>query len=137
MSLFFTRFQTNNSITTINQNDSTNTIYVSLLNGTFDIINLISRRFTITTNNGISKFNIEALIETSKVISDIISKNPHVVQYNLDIDDTRNTLSKFEQLYQGKEVYFDEEDLPTNKNKIKQHFAIHLIPTIIALRLEV
>lgn len=48
----------------------------------------------------------------SKTISDFIEEIPQDLKFNLDIDDDEHVLNKFEQLYQGKKVFFDEKELP-------------------------
>lgn len=73
------------------------------------------RLFTITTNSGSCKFNTYLLKDTSTVISKFLSENPNNLQYHLDIIDESNVLGKFEKLYQGEYVIFDEDELPVSK----------------------
>ncbi|KAK8892562.1 hypothetical protein M9Y10_029795 [Tritrichomonas musculus] len=78
----------------------------------FPFFEVIPKQFTISTKNGESHFNLEMLKETSSVISDHIRDNPNEMTYFLNISDEENVLGKFEQLYQGKTVIFDEDELP-------------------------
>ena len=72
-----------------------------------DILKYIPRKFTLTTNNGSSIFNILLLTKTSKYIKNIIKENPTIKQFSIEINDELNTLKQMEQLYQGNIVNFD------------------------------
>ena len=90
----------------------------------FNIFEFIPKHFTITTNSGSSNFNIEFLKDTSTIISEFNKENPNYCKYHLNINDPKNVLGKFEQMYQGNPVIFDEDDIPiakqiTNSLKIK------------------
>ncbi|KAK8837461.1 hypothetical protein M9Y10_036458 [Tritrichomonas musculus] len=78
----------------------------------FPIFEIMPKQFTISTKNSESHFNLEMLKETSSVISDLIRANPNEDHYFLNISDEENVLGKFEQLYQGKTVIFDEDEFP-------------------------
>ena len=67
--------------------------------------------FTITTNTGFSNFNIYLLKDVSFVISDFLKENPHNLKYHLDTNDEENVLGKFEKMFQGEFVVFNEDDL--------------------------
>ena len=75
--------------------------------------------FIIHTKNGSSNFNIELLKDTSLTISEFNEENPTFFEYHLNIYDNRNVLNKFERMYQGKTVFFDEEDIPIAKQITK------------------
>lgn len=79
----------------------------------FDPFKYLSYDFIITTNNNSSSFNTDMLIHTSHVISEFINDNPHHLQYHLNIDDDLNVLGKFEKLYRGESIVFEEDELPT------------------------
>ena len=112
--LFFTRVQQRNNYY-YSQNPAilTNINSLSLIKKMQNILQMIPRQFTISTKNSSSKFNIDFLIETCSTISSFIKEIPHNLEYHLDIDDPRNVLGKFEQLFLGQKVIFEEEDLPT------------------------
>lgn len=77
----------------------------------FNILEYVPKDFTISTNNGSCKFNIDILINTSSVIADLNQSNPQDLQYHLNINDERNILAKFQQMYQGKIINFERSDL--------------------------
>lgn len=80
------------------------------------IFDHIPRSFIITTNNNIiHKFNIELLKDTSSVISNLLKESPDTLQYHLNIDDKNDVLGKFEQIYQGKTIFFNENEFSTAK----------------------
>ena len=95
----------NRSIQLLNSSNSTI--------GDFKIYELMPKNFTITTSNGSSVFNVDMLTDTSQVINDFHKGNPNHFQYHLDINDEGNVLGKFEQMYQGKIVHFEEKDITT------------------------
>lgn len=81
-----------------------------------EVLKCLPKNFTLTTKNGkSSNFNLRLLQDTSSVIAEFHKENPSVMEYHVDIDDKDNILEKFEKLYQGETVYFDEEELPTSK----------------------
>ena len=88
--------------------------FLFLLSGSinYSIFNFIPKSFTITTNNGSSNFNIQLIKDTSSVIKQFLDENPQSLQYHLDIIDEDNILGKFEQMYQGEFVIFDDDELP-------------------------
>ena len=110
------------------------TEYLYLLDSNYyyNILEFMPRLFTITTNNGSSKFNTDMLIDSSEIISFCL-ENSQINEYHLDINDESNVLQKFEQLYQGKTVYFTEEDIPVAK-KITSLLMIRRIPSFLRNR---
>ncbi|KAK8842518.1 hypothetical protein M9Y10_026110 [Tritrichomonas musculus] len=92
---------------------------ISLLSSKFNIFDFLPRLFKITTNTGSSKFNIDILQNTSSVISGFLSTNPEQKEYHLDIDDNQNVLGKFEKMYQGECVTFEEDELPISQKITK------------------
>ncbi|KAK8892494.1 hypothetical protein M9Y10_029723 [Tritrichomonas musculus] len=70
------------------------------------------KAFTMPTKNSILHFNLQMLKETSPVISKFIQDNPNENNYNININDDENALTKFEQLYQGKSIVLKEDELP-------------------------
>lgn len=80
---------------------------------------IIPRNFSLSTKNGTCTFNVEMLKETSPVITEYIKSNPTENQFNLNINDEENVLHKFEQLFQGLTVFFDEDDLPISQRITK------------------
>ncbi|KAK8892326.1 hypothetical protein M9Y10_029552 [Tritrichomonas musculus] len=98
----FIRFINNNSKPIIPDSHDIDTSF---------IFKSMSKLFTITTNNGSCNFNIEMLKDTSPVIANFIKNDLQNLQYHLNIDDERNILSKFDQLYQGQVVHLDKADL--------------------------
>lgn len=86
--------------------------FLYLLNLSFDLFQYIPRLFTITTNNGSYKFNTEMLLDTSATISNYLALNPDQFQYHLDINDEENIMNKFEQLYIGKPILFNNSEIP-------------------------
>ncbi|KAK8898237.1 hypothetical protein M9Y10_000515 [Tritrichomonas musculus] len=118
-----------NTISFINQNNSQS---LSLLRNSsgkkaFNIFDFIPRQFTITTRDSTSQFNIEMLKESSSVIAQQLQNDPDNLTYHLDISDKENVLSKFELLYQGKCVTFDEDELPIS-HKITKNLNITSCP---------
>ena len=87
--------------------------YLCLLDNPSCIFNFIPKDFIITTKNGCSRFNKAFLKETSVTISLYLEENQNESSYHLDIEDPTYVLGKFEQLYQGKKVLFENEDIPT------------------------
>ena len=83
------------------------------------IIFFIPRTFTITTNTGSDKFNTLFIGDKSSIIADFLVENPENMEYHLDIDDKDNVLGKFEQIYQGEFVIFDEDELPISQKITK------------------
>lgn len=120
-----------NAIATISES---NYRFLNLLNPRYnlDFLDSVPKLFTISTENGSCKFNTELLINSSSVISNFISNNPNPLQYDLNIIDEFNVLQKFEQLYRGKLVIFDENDR-TFYNQIKSALNLNIpdfeIPT--------
>ena len=81
----------------------------------FSIFEVMPTTFTISTKNNICHFNIEMLKEVSPVISDLIQNNPDETNFSLNINDEENVLVKFEQLFQGQTVVFEEDELPSSQ----------------------
>lgn len=81
----------------------------------FNILKILPRNFKISTNTSSGQFNTELLKDTSSIISNHLKENPQSLEYHLDIKDEDNILSKFEEMYQGELVFFDEDDLPISK----------------------
>ncbi|KAK8872183.1 hypothetical protein M9Y10_007947 [Tritrichomonas musculus] len=77
----------------------------------FSFLELIPRSFTISNQNKFYKFNSDILKQTSSIILEFIENNPQSQEYHLEIDDEKNTLNKIEQVYQGKSVVFDEDNI--------------------------
>lgn len=96
-----------------------NTLFLLSKSSNFHIFEYIPRQFVITTKNGSSAFNIELLKDSSPVISDFIKEHPKDLHYFLNINDEENVLNKFEKLYQGKKVKFNEDDIPTSQKITK------------------
>ena len=78
----------------------------------FDVFKFLPSTFKITTNSGSSNFNIQMLQDTSSIIYNFIENNPNKQEYHLNITDDKNVLGKFEQLYHGKSVIFEDSELP-------------------------
>ena len=78
----------------------------------FSIFQFLPRIFTITTRNGTSHFNYEMISNASDTILEELETNPTKFEYYLDIADEENVLEKFSQLFQGKKVIFNEDNLP-------------------------
>ena len=77
----------------------------------FNLFDYVPKNFTITTQNGSYPFNVEMLKETSLVISKYISKNPDTTQFHIDIKDDSNVMDKIKEMYCGKKVDFEENEL--------------------------
>lgn len=92
-----------------------------------DILKHIPRTFKLTTNNEQSLFNILLLTDTSSTIFEFLTENPNATEYHINIDYKDNILKKFEQLYQGDNVVFEEEELSICK-KITSQLNIKFIP---------
>ena len=95
-------------------------------NNQFDIYKFLPKNFIITTENQSCSFNSDILKNTSSKISEHLHNDPNL-SYHLDINDERKVLSKFEKMYQGEVVFFNEEDLPAC-NKIVQMLNIQKCP---------
>ena len=54
-------------------------------------------------------FNIDLLKETSPVIAKFIQDNPNSNNFTINLTDDENVLTKFEQLYQGKSIFFSKK----------------------------
>ena len=87
-----------------------------------NILAYIPRTFTLTTNNSSGTFNVDLLSNTSTVITEFIKSNPNYLQYHLDINDERNVLRKFDQMYQNKLTFFEEGNLPISKKIMPKLF---------------
>lgn len=85
------------------------------LSDNLELLEFLPRLFTITSNSGSSTFNMEFLKDVSTVIAQFLEENPQHLQYHIDIQDDKNVLDKFSQLFQGKIVEFTEEDIPISK----------------------
>lgn len=72
------------------------------------------KNFTISTKDFTSSFNLEMLQEVSPIIKEYVINNPAETKFHLNINDEENVLSKFEQLFNGKTVYFNEDEIPTS-----------------------
>ena len=83
------------------------------------IFEVMPKDFTISTLNSSCRFNTEMLKETSPIISEYVKNHPNERQYTLRITDEKNVLSKFEQLYQGKNVFFEEDELSISRQIIE------------------
>ena len=64
-------------------------------------------------------FNQEMIKGVSPVISEFIRQHPDEKHYNLDINDEERVLKKFEQLFLGKNVTFDEDEIPSSQKITK------------------
>ncbi|KAK8838502.1 hypothetical protein M9Y10_033130 [Tritrichomonas musculus] len=102
-----------------NNHSSSQNLFLLSDESEFPLFEIIPKQFTISTKDGESHFNLELLINTSPVISDHIEANPNELQYHLNISDEENVLGKFEQLYLGKTVIFDEDELPISQRITK------------------
>ncbi|WP_300855880.1 hypothetical protein, partial [uncultured Clostridium sp.] len=87
-------------------------MYLQLFDQPINLYYLIPRFFTISTRNASYGFNVEMLKDTSSVISNLIDNDAQQKHYFFDIEDDENIVGKFEQLYLGKNVVFNESDLP-------------------------
>lgn len=85
----------------------------------FSIFENIPKKFTISTKTSTCNFNLEMLKETSSVITKFVKDNPDETNYFLNINDEENVLRKFEQLFLGKTVFFDEDEVPTSQRITK------------------
>ena len=94
-------------------NSSDKSQSISLFNYQYisDVFDFMPKQFTISTNTGSSQFNILFLMNTSSVISQFLTNFPDKTEYHLDIEDNQNILGKYEKMYQGEFVLFDEEEL--------------------------
>ena len=77
----------------------------------FNVFDYLARTFTISTNNGSYKFNINMLKDTSSVIFKALTTNPQLLEYHIDLNDEKNVMGKIELLYQGIEVKFNDSEL--------------------------
>lgn len=104
---------------------------IHLLNPLYEInfFEIIPKNFKITTNNGSFYFNVDMLIDTSSIISEFVENNPGIYDYHLDITDESNVLEKIAQIYQGKVIIFDENDLSVFR-QIKNLLNLIKIPNI-------
>ena len=100
---------------TYNKKDGPRSLYLLDDSYQLDILDIIPRLFTLTTNSGSYKFNTEILKDTSSVIMKFLKENPTNLQYHIDIKDEENVLKKIEEMYRGKLVIFDEDELPISK----------------------
>lgn len=73
-------------------------------------LKMISRHFTIFTNNTSATFNTNILLNSSSVLKDYHQKNPDKLQYHIEIKDNTNVLSKIEQLFQGDYVSLNRDE---------------------------
>ena len=89
---------------------SNHPIQLTPISKDFVFLDVLPRDFTITTRNGSCKFNTCLLRKTSNTMQKIIAQNQNNMQYDLDIEDKNNVLSKFEKIYQGEFVEFDNSD---------------------------
>lgn len=78
----------------------------------FPIYEFMPKLFSISTNNCVCHFNLRMLKEIIPVISKYVQDHPNENCYHLNINDDSNILFKFEQLFQGQTVIFDEIDFP-------------------------
>lgn len=62
-------------------------------------LSFIPKQFTITTQNGIYKFNKEILRDSCLTIKKLLEKDPKILQFQIDILDKDNVMKKFEDLY--------------------------------------
>lgn len=81
-----------------------------------DIFEFMPKTFKISTNSSSAYFNIDMLKDSSKVIRNFCKSlnNETELEYKLDIKDDENVFGMFAQLYQGKDVTFEEEQLPVS-----------------------
>lgn len=107
---FFTQINENNSWNNTFSNNNNNN-KGKILNLLHFNLEYIPRIFTITTNNGSYKFNIDFLKETSSVIKKAIENDPKNLQFHINVDDDQNVMKKVEDLYQNKKVIFYISDL--------------------------
>lgn len=79
----------------------------------------IPKNFVISTLNSTCYFNQEMIKEASPVISEFIEQHPDENHYNLGINDEENIIKKFEQLFLGESVTFDEDEIPSSQKITK------------------
>lgn len=84
---------------------------VLLLSNNYKLLELIPRNFVIIINNNSYSFNIDLIKNTSFFIFQLLEEDPEIMQYNLNINDEENTFKKFEQMYLGEFVRFNEDEL--------------------------
>ncbi|KAK8842926.1 hypothetical protein M9Y10_025792 [Tritrichomonas musculus] len=109
-------------ITSFQNSNSKNQKEIQLLDERykFNIYDHLPRLFTITTNNGSYKFNIEMLKDSCSVIKEYLEENPNFYEYHINVDDGTNVMRKFEQMYIGKTVKFLETELPLCRQITKE-----------------
>lgn len=105
------RFSFGNSFKSRENQPKSQSLFLFSDSYNFDFLKIIPRLFTITTNTGSSNFNTYILRKTSSVIDKFLKENPHHLQYHLDFNDEGNILGKFEKMYQGEFVAFDDDEL--------------------------
>ena len=101
----------NDHFSFINFDNSMKSETFNLLQLKYNLFDFLPRTFTISTNNGSYKFNIDMLKDTSSVIFNFLAFNNQELEYHLDINDETNIMKKIEQLYQGKLVTFNDNEL--------------------------
>ena len=85
----------------------------------FCIFDVIPKLFTISTKNNSYHFNCELLKDSSSVIFNQLQENPSNLQYYLNIEDEEKVMGKFEELYNGHIVIFNEDELPSSQQITK------------------
>lgn len=91
-------------------NKFSTSIYFNHPSNKFNILEYLPREYTISTKNGSYKFNTELLNAISSKIESS-SRNQNKLIYHINIADNKNVLKKFEQLFQGKLVFFNLDEL--------------------------
>ena len=92
--------------------ESSSKLFLLSKNISFPIYEFMPKLFSISTNNCVCHFNLSMLKEVSPVISQYVQDHPNENCYHLNINDGTNVLVKFEELFQGQTVFFDEIDFP-------------------------
>ena len=70
---------------------------------------ILPQNFAITTNNGSANFNIDTLKHTSSTIFQLLQNRTDNLLYHLPVN--LNALEKLEQLYQGKIVLIEKNEI--------------------------
>ena len=117
----FNKYGQNSIYSLIIQEGNQSINLIKLINqfNQFDIYTFIPRNFMITTENGSCLFNSDMLKCSSSTILQQLQIDPNILRYHINIKDDSNVLSKFEKMYLGERVFFNEEDLPTYEQIVK------------------
>lgn len=125
--LFFRQYRPDsNPLHYVDLSKQTSRIYIE--DHVNSILEVIPRIFTITTNTMSYHFNIEMLKDTCLSIKEVLQVNPDLRTFHIDIKEKKNVMQKFEQLFLGKEVIFDESEISTTR-KITSALKLYQCPS--------